>query len=62
MEPIEWVLYTSLPVENLEAALVVVDYYEKRWQIKKWRKPMKTGFQVEDGLLETSARLEAMMD
>ena len=55
VEPIEWVLYTSLPVENLEAALVVVNYYEKRWQIEEWHKVMKTGFRVEHRLLETSA-------
>jgi hypothetical protein len=61
VEPIEWVLYTSLPVENLEAALVVVSYYEKRWQIEEWHKVMKTGLRVEHRLLETSERLEAMM-
>jgi hypothetical protein len=28
------VLYTSLPVRNLEDAMVIVGYYEKRWLIE----------------------------
>ena len=35
VKPIDWVLYTSLPVESFEQAMVVVSYYEKRWLIEK---------------------------
>ena len=41
VEPIEWVLYTSLPVETFEQAMVVVGYYEKRWLIEEWHKALK---------------------
>jgi hypothetical protein len=34
VDPIEWVLYTSLPVESFENAMVIVGYYEKRWLIE----------------------------
>jgi hypothetical protein len=34
VDPIQWILYTSLPVENLEGAIVIVGYYEKRWLIE----------------------------
>jgi Transposase DNA-binding/Transposase Tn5 dimerisation domain len=61
VDPIEWVLYTSLPVEGLEDAMVIVGYYEKRWLIEEWHKVLKTGMRVEARQLKTSGRLEAMM-
>jgi Transposase DNA-binding/Transposase Tn5 dimerisation domain len=61
VDPIEWVLYTSLPVESFENAMVIVGYYEKRWLIEEWHKVLKTGMRVEDRQLKTSERLEAMM-
>ena len=61
VDPIEWVLYTSLAVESFESALVIVGYYEKRWLIEEWHKVLKTGMRVEDRQLKTSGRLEAMM-
>ena len=38
VKAIEWVLYTSLPVESFEDATVIVVYYEKRWLIQEWHK------------------------
>jgi hypothetical protein len=61
VEPIVWVLYTSLPVRNLEDAMVIVGYYEKRWLIEEWHKVLKTGLRVEERQLKTSHRLEAML-
>jgi Transposase DNA-binding/Transposase Tn5 dimerisation domain len=61
VDPIQWVLYTSLPVQNLEGAMLIVGYYEKRWLIEEWHKVLKTGFQVERRQLKTCDRLEAMM-
>jgi hypothetical protein len=60
VEPIDWVLYTSLPVTGLEEALRIIGYYEKRWLIEEWHKALKTGCQVKARQLETSARLEAL--
>jgi hypothetical protein len=59
-EPIDWVLLTSLPVRDLEAAMEVIGYYEKRWLIEEWHKALKTGCQVEGRQLHTSHRLEAL--
>jgi hypothetical protein len=59
-EPIDWVLLTSLPVRDLEAAMEVIGYYEKRWLIEEWHKALKTGCQVEGRQLHTSPRLEAL--
>jgi Transposase DNA-binding/Transposase DDE domain len=59
-EPIDWVLLTSLPVHDLDAAMEVIGYYEKRWLIEEWHKALKTGCQVEGRQLHTSRRLEAL--
>jgi hypothetical protein len=59
-EPIDWVLLTSLPVQDLRGAMEVISYYEKRWLIEEWHKALKTGCQVERRQLHTSHRLEAL--
>jgi len=61
VQPIEWVLYSSLPVESLEDAWLVIGYYEKRWLIEEWHKALKTGCRVTDRQLKTKERLEAML-
>jgi Transposase DNA-binding/Transposase DDE domain len=60
VEPIEWILLTSLVVENFEDAWVVIGYYEKRWLIEEWHKALKTGCRVTERQLKTKHRLEAM--
>ena len=59
-EPIDWMLWTSLPVGTLEAAMEVIGYYEKRWLIEEWHKALKTGCQMEGRQLQTSEGLEAL--
>ena len=61
VEPIEWVLYTSLPVETFDDAWMVIEYYEKRWLIEELHKAAKTGCRIEDRQLKTAPRLEAMV-
>lgn len=61
VESIEWILYTSLPVRNLEEAMVIVGYYEKRWLIEEFHKCLKTGLRVQERQLKTSHRMETMM-
>ena len=58
VEPIEWILLTSLPVERFEAAWLILEYYEKRWLIEEWHKALKTGCRVEARQLKTKERLE----
>jgi hypothetical protein len=60
-EPIEWVLLTSLVVEDFEDAWAVIGYYEKRWLIEEWHKALKTGCRVTERQLKTKQRLEAMV-
>ncbi len=60
VEPIEWVLYTSVRVTSFAEALCVIGYYEKRWLIEEWHKALKTGCRVADRQLKTKGRLEPM--
>lgn len=61
VEPIEWILLTSLAVENFEDAWTVIGYYERRWLIEEWHKALKTGCRVTERQLKTKQRLEAMV-
>jgi len=42
-DPIEWVLYTTYPVENFQDALEVVRVYALRWRIERLHYTTKTG-------------------
>jgi len=61
VEPIEWLLLTSLPVGTAEQALVVVQYYCCRWQIEIYFRVLKSGCQVEASQLESAAAFEAYL-
>jgi len=61
VEPIDWVLYTSLPVETFDAAWTIITYYECRWLIEEYHKALKTGCRVQRRLLHTAERLEPMV-
>lgn len=61
VEPIEWVLYTSLPINSFKDALIAIGYYEKRWLIEEWHKALKTGCRITARQLKTKERVEAML-
>jgi hypothetical protein len=61
VEPIEWVLYTSLPVHTFEEASVIIAYYECRWLIEEYHKALKTGCGVQRRVLRKAKRLEAVV-
>jgi hypothetical protein len=60
VQPLHWVLYTSLPVATFENAWTVIEYYEKRPVVEEFHKALKTGCRVEERQYETSERLEAI--
>ena len=59
-EPLHWVLLTSLPATDAEAARRVVGYYETRWLVEEYHKALKTGCGLEQRQYETAQRLEAV--
>lgn len=46
--PIQWVLYTTLPVDTPARTGKVVRIYELRWLIESFFKYLKSGFKTED--------------
>jgi len=46
-EPIEWVLLTTLPVDNLAQAWRVIQAYVRRWLIEEFHRILKSGCRVE---------------
>jgi Transposase DNA-binding/Transposase DDE domain/Transposase Tn5 dimerisation domain len=61
VEPVDWVLFTSLAVETVEEALQVVAYYKARWGIEEFHKALKTGCNIERRQLKTAARLAPLV-
>ena len=57
IEPLDWMLVTSLPIDSIDAILLVVKYYAARWTIEVFFRVLKTGCKVEDIQLETAERL-----
>jgi len=46
VEPIEWMLLTSEPVETFEDACELVNWYCLRWLIEEWHRAEKTGWRL----------------
>jgi hypothetical protein len=60
VEPLRWVLYTSLPVQSFSGAWQVIEYYEQRPLVEEFHKGIKTGCRLEERQYRTAARLEAL--
>jgi hypothetical protein len=58
VEPLEWLLLTTLQVESLEEALQCVRWYSLRWLIERYHLVLKSGCRVEKLQLETAERIE----
>lgn len=52
-DPIEWMLFTSEPVDSMPEIEAVVDHYRARWVIEEYFKALKTGCAVEKRQLTT---------
>ena len=52
-EPVDWWLFTNLPIDTPEAIVEVVDTYLARWVIEEFFKAIKTGCQYEARQLES---------
>lgn len=57
-QAIRWMLLTTLPLEDLEAARACVLYYSRRWLIERFHYVLKQGCRVEELQLEQADRLE----
>lgn len=52
-EPVEWLLATTLPIDDAKDVEFIVDSYRARWVIEEWFKALKTGCAYEDRQLES---------
>jgi hypothetical protein len=59
--PVEWVLYSTEPVDTTEQVLRIVDAYRARWTIEEYFKALKTGCAIERRQLESLHSLLAAL-
>lgn len=57
VEPIVWLLLTTLPVETWEQVRQCITWYSDRWLIERYHFVYKSGCHLEDLQLETAERL-----
>jgi hypothetical protein len=57
VEPIEWLLLTSLSISTIKSVMCVIEWYLCRWQIELFFKILKSGCGVEKLQLQTVERL-----
>jgi hypothetical protein len=58
VEPLEWILLTNVPADDLAAANERIDWYKCRWIVEEYHKALKTGCQIEDMQFTTEGRLQ----
>lgn len=55
--PIDWKLFTDLPVNTLHEAIEKLEWYATRWKIETFHKILKSGCRAEESRLQTNERL-----
>lgn len=60
-EPIEWLLFTSEPIDTPEQVAHVVDIYRARWLIEECNKALKSGCLYEERQFESRHALLALL-
>jgi hypothetical protein len=53
VEPIRWILATTMPVRSVEDALCYVQWYTYRWRIERYHFVLKSGNRIEDSQLKS---------
>ena len=61
VEPLEWVLLTSLPVETVAQAWERVGWYRRRWIVEDYHQALKTGCRMEERQLGNYEGLRRFM-
>lgn len=53
VEPVEWLVFTTLPVDDEQGVAAAVDAYRARWTIEEYFKALKSGCSYEKRQLES---------
>jgi len=61
VDPIEWLLITSVSVQSLPDALERIDWYTCRWIIEEYHRCLKTGCQIEKSQLRHAERIQRLL-
>jgi len=61
VEPIQWMLLTTLAVNNFAQATEKLDWYAKRWGIEVYHRTLKSGCKIEERQLGNADRIEACL-
>ena len=61
VKPLEWLLLTTLPVEDFEQAVEKLQWYAQRWGIEVLHRTLKGGCRIEQRQLGQADRLEACL-
>lgn len=61
VEPLEWVLLTSVPVQTVEDAWERVDWYRARWIVEDYHQGLKTGCRIEQRQLQRYEGLRRLL-
>ena len=60
-EEMEWMLFSTLPLDEGHGALEQIGWYEHRWLIEEYHKCLKTGCAIEKRRLTTAGGLLALL-
>jgi len=61
VDPVHWILLTTLPVDSPKAVERVVDIYRHRWLIEEFHKALKTGCRYEEHQFDSADRYVKML-
>ena len=61
VEPLEWVLLTSLPIQTLEQAWERGDWYRVRWIVEDYHQGLKTGCRIEQRQVQSYEGLRRLL-
>jgi hypothetical protein len=61
IEPVEWLLLTTVAVEDFEQAMERLSWYAVRWSIEIFHRTLKSGCRIEDRRLAEADNLQACL-
>lgn len=61
VEPLSWLLLTTLAVDSFDQAGQIIEYYTRRWIIERFHFVLKSGCGVEQRQLQEVSRLERFL-
>ncbi|MFL5703667.1 MAG: IS4 family transposase [Ktedonobacteraceae bacterium] len=61
VEPLEWVLLTSVPTQTVEQAWERIDWYRARWIVEDYHQGLKTGYRIEQRQLQSYEGLRRLL-